>query len=443
MWKILVFLLWIPGLLFAQGPNRFTSTIRPSPVVNAGQDLYLPPGQTSIQAMATSDDPGPGQTYSYGWTGPNGFSSPILRPSLTDLGTYTIQATNSYGCSASDQLLLRAVNPLDTFWTVYPLPSLCFGADSIILDNYVSHPYMNGSSFSGPGVVGRILYPTVAGINNTVNWIVGQKTISDPQTTYPSPNVSVYQDTVVRCPGATATLGAIGVADVYSWSTVTDPQTVLNSTPYYLITINQPVDYLLTAGLTYNDKTCYVKDTVSTMPMSAAFTYQQDTSQGTYGTIYPSEFHFHAVHTAPGYLWNFGDIYVTGGGTSSLRNPPYNYSQWGEYRVILKVLGCASVLSDTMTVTVNHLVVTGVEDNIKDQEIKLYPNPAVDYIYLSFGETIVSHINVFDMSGRMLSNTLINSTNYRMDVSSYRSGTYIVKIFDKKGNSTTAKFMKQ
>lgn len=432
-----IWLIIILMMVSTFGLAQQTITVRSLPVIGAGPDLILPPGQDSIQSMVVTDDPGPGQTYSYDWTGPNGYSSTVIQPWLSDLGTYTIQATNIYGCSSSDQLLLRAANPTDTIWLVSNLPSMCQG-DSIILDNYLTYP--SEGILEGQGVVNRICYANSVGTFD-INWIMGIDTVNTSVTIYGNPEVQVNRDTVFHCQGQSVWLSAVGIADSYTWSLLGDTN-ILSNEQYYSVIVNNPQQYLLTAGVNHSDKTCFIRDTTTTLPISANFTYVQDTGQGTYGPIFGSEVNFIPDYKGgSSYEWDFGNI--LGGATSTEVLPTYNYPYTGYYTVTLNIVTFCGSFNSSQVVRINHIVTTGIDDNIRDQEILLYPNPAVDYIYLEFGEARVSTIQVFDISGRMVSMENVDGFNYRMDVSSYRQGTYIVKLFDENGSSVTAKFIKQ
>ena len=100
------------------------------------------------------------------------------------------------------------------------------------------------------------------------------------------------------------------------------------------------------------------------------------------------------------------------------------------------------VSTASKVVRVNYLI-TGIDTPMKESEIQLYPNPAVDFIYLQFGENRVVRIQIFDLTGKLVSNIQLNDSSYRLDVSSYRSGSYILKAVDERGSSVTAKFIKQ
>lgn len=420
------------------GLAQQTITVNSLPVVNiVEQTISLPPGQDSIQPTVVTDDPG---NYTYQWSGPIGFTSSVIEPWLSVLGTYTLTATNSYGCSSTDQLLLRASNPTDTVWIQYPLPPMCQGEDSIALDFYVNYP--GEGIFEGEGIVDRYFYPNTAG-TFVLSWIMDDDTINVPITVYGAPDVYIDRDTVFRCQGQSAWLSAVGSADTYSWSYLGDT-TVLSTDQYYSVMINSPTTYSLTAGIDYNDKVCYTIDTVSTLPISASFSYEQTVIDTTYGTLYGSYVHFNPDYKlGTSYTWDFGNHYV-GGATSSQVSPTYNYNPFnGYFTVTLTMESMCGETTSSQVVRVNYLETVGIEDNIQIEEIELYPNPATDYIYLQFGEDNVSRIQIFNLSGQVVSTELVQGYNHTLNVYSYPQGTYIVKIYGKNGGVLSTKFIKR
>ena len=59
-------------------------------------------------------------------------------------------------------------------------------------------------------------------------------------------------------------------------------------------------------------------------------------------------------------------------------------------------------------------------------KIGLYPNPATETIRLSMLQPNAL-VTIFDMNGRMIGRTIYNN-NQAIDVSQFKSGTYIVRI---------------
>lgn len=67
-----------------------------------------------------------------------------------------------------------------------------------------------------------------------------------------------------------------------------------------------------------------------------------------------------------------------------------------------------------------------------DTSIKLYPNPASDFINISC-DTSVNQVELFDIQGRLLQTTFENKKEVRLNVSSKAKGIYFVRITTEKG----------
>ncbi len=83
-------------------------------------------------------------------------------------------------------------------------------------------------------------------------------------------------------------------------------------------------------------------------------------------------------------------------------------------------------------------VLNGIWDNVKENlatdNIKVYPNPVSDRLYIE-AETEVEEVVVYDIYGRQQDNkTTRQQGNVAVDVSSLKSGIYFVKINTEKGN---------
>lgn len=424
-WLLILFM-----MISTFGLAQQTITVRPLPAFNAGPNLYMGSGQTYVIPTVTGSP-----TDSYYWQGPNGFTSTLMQPQLSSLGTYTCTATNAYGCFTTDD-----VDVLASLWLQNPLPSLCIG-DTLLLDLYIPDP--GTGTFTGTGVANRMFVATSSG-NFDITYTSGTETAIATANVYAGPNVYVSRDTAFNCFGNNVSLQAIGYANTFAWSYLSDPGTSLATTANYSVVVDTLTRYLLTAGMTYTNKTCYIRDTVVVVPIEASFTYVQDTGQGPYGQMFGSNVKFAPDYKAAySYSWNFGNNYVPGGGTSTEISPTYNYNPYyGYFTVTLRMNSFCGVSTVSKVVRVNYLI-TGIDTPMKESEIQLYPNPAVDFIYLQFGENRVVRIQIFDLTGKLVSNIQLNDSSYRLDVSSYRSGSYILKAVDERGSSVTAKFIKQ
>ena len=83
---------------------------------------------------------------------------------------------------------------------------------------------------------------------------------------------------------------------------------------------------------------------------------------------------------------------------------------------------------DTVTVT----YVTGISTIANNMVVKIYPDPAYDYLNLSWSAKPDAEITITDLSGKvMMSVTAGSSTLSTLDIHALASGIYIVSIADK------------
>ena len=76
------------------------------------------------------------------------------------------------------------------------------------------------------------------------------------------------------------------------------------------------------------------------------------------------------------------------------------------------------------------LTITAVSELlIPGLEIKVFPNPTQDFITVHFSEYIEgSRYFLYDFTGKLLENKLINSADMEIDMKKYASGQYILKL---------------
>jgi len=132
------------------------------------------------------------------------------------------------------------------------------------------------------------------------------------------------------------------------------------------------------------------------------------------------------------YSWNFGD-----GNTSLLQNPTNTYTTTGNYTVELTTYSTDTCFSSTTTQTVN-VTITGIENRSNSTEIKIYPNPANNYIEI---ETTLqySSIKIIDLTGKTIKQTTLKT---KIDVSNLTNGIYFIQIIGKR-NTIMQKFVKK
>jgi hypothetical protein len=79
------------------------------------------------------------------------------------------------------------------------------------------------------------------------------------------------------------------------------------------------------------------------------------------------------------------------------------------------------------------------ETSVFDSKVKVYPNPATDYVDIDLGSTSeMITLRLFDAMGRMVAETAYSEEKkIRLDVSAKASGVYYLKISN--GTATTTK----
>ncbi len=91
-----------------------------------------------------------------------------------------------------------------------------------------------------------------------------------------------------------------------------------------------------------------------------------------------------------------------------------------------------------------HLIVTGGSTGIHeiDSDVKVYPNPAKNTLFIEFMETSSGQISIFDALGRQIYSKKFNSSKLRLNTASLAQGVYTLKI-KLPGRNIETKFIKQ
>lgn len=158
----------------------------------------------------------------YAWTGPNGFTSTLQNPSITNVtaaaaGTYTATYTNGYGCSAQASTSALVVNTRPTA-SITGTNTICNGASTNVTINVTgtgpfSGTLSNGATFSGAGPTFTITVSpsttttyTVATLSDALCTAqAGDLTGSAVVTVNARPTAAISGSTTI-CAGSSATL---------------------------------------------------------------------------------------------------------------------------------------------------------------------------------------------------------------------------------------------
>ena len=177
-----------------------------------------------------------GATYS--WTGPNGFTSTLQNPTITNAtaaatGTYTVTATTASGCTATSNVN-ATVNALPVMNPITGTTSICLGSTATLSNATASGVWSSATTSvatinSSTGVV----TPVAAG-TSVIKYVVTnasgcKDSVSTTVTINTNPTVNALTGTQTVCPNATTTFSSTTTGGVYS-SSNTSIATVNSST---------------------------------------------------------------------------------------------------------------------------------------------------------------------------------------------------------------------
>ncbi|CAN5235190.1 hypothetical protein BH09BAC5_BH09BAC5_19020 [soil metagenome] len=74
-----------------------------------------------------------------------------------------------------------------------------------------------------------------------------------------------------------------------------------------------------------------------------------------------------------------------------------------------------------------------VTEIISNLQITSFPNPANDVVNINAQNLKMEHISLFDLLGNKLSDAIVNSNSYQMDVSDLQPGVYFAQIYTLQG----------
>ncbi len=118
------------------------------------------------------------------------------------------------------------------------------------------------------------------------------------------------------------------------------------------------------------------------------------------------DFFSEKVSPALRHFWYFDD-----GSCSEKISPAHEYYNQGEYEVS-HIVESDCYLSDTAIMTIN--LISGLEDELSADDIKIYPNPNDGKFRIEFGNEIPNEIRIFDVLGRDV--YLCKNKFYHLDI---------------------------
>ena len=125
---------------------------------------------------------------------------------------------------------------------------------------------------------------------------------------------------------------------------------------------------------------------------------------------------------ATNWLWNFGD-----GNTNTTQNPSHTYATSGTYFVSLYIQNDINSWD-----TINNSITVGTQSKINsnkiNNDIKIYPNPTSNFVFIESNNQNIESIEVIDFTGK----TILSTTNNKIDFIDYKKGIYFIKVITNK-----------
>ncbi|MGC9330388.1 MAG: M14 family zinc carboxypeptidase [Bacteroidales bacterium] len=133
------------------------------------------------------------------------------------------------------------------------------------------------------------------------------------------------------------------------------------------------------------------------------------------------------------YLWDFGD-----GQNSTAVSPQHVYDAPGDYTVELSAINdCGSNVYSTL-ITIEE---TGFNEYVLEK-IKLFPNPANNFVILELEKSwLKSEFTIINMNGQIVFSEVISKPITSIDLSTLKTGMYVVHIFNNKINKEIKLFI--
>ncbi|MBU1720604.1 MAG: PKD domain-containing protein [Bacteroidetes bacterium] len=379
--------------------DSVTVTVAPVPTVNLPPDTTACYSDPIVLSVGVADH--------YLWSTSDTTQSITLYP--TDTIVIGVWVYNSYGCSASDQIIIN-IRP-------YSVPDISPSGKTVFCDGEpVDVTLTAESGFSdytwSDNTNAQSLHVTVAGgyyvvatdvngcnIHSDTIMIIGQPPFS--------PHVISMSGSSYLCEDESVFLTVDSTFFAHYWNTG-------STTP--LILANEEGEYYVTVW--DNNGCAGFSDTLFLMVVEgplAYFGYQMGDSM--LYNFFDQSLYSDSVH------WSFGD-----GEQSTELEPQHQYSDTGYYNVTIVVTNNCG--TDSITQVVHVVDNTGIGEFAEVKRFILYPNPARQKVYLEYALSTEAEATVYleNLFGsRIISRTIKgNGGRIELDVSTLPAGPYIV-----------------
>ena len=283
------------------------------------------------------------------------------------------------------------------------------------------------SSYSGSGKY--VILGVPAGINEACEYWIDDLVI-DYDTCYSPTNLTANNIT-----DNTADVSWTIVGNEATWvleyKAISDVNytSVTCSVPYQQLTSLIPqtqYEVRVKAICNIGNESDYISANFTT-DSAQVITYTITASAGDNGTISPS-----------------GTINIPQGGNQTFAISPDN--GYNIQDVLVDNVSQGDTSSYTFSnVQENHTIsvsfIAGIEDNILETDVLIFPNPANNVLNIKSGQPF-ERVKITNLLGQVLYNAKITKSDFSIDISSYNSGIYFIRLEGKQG-MVAKKFVKK
>jgi len=387
--------------------------IRPLPFIYAGLDQIICQGQSVTLGVAQ-----PPSNTIYSWIGPSiisgqNTSTVLVNPSATSTYTLNVYEITKGGCSATDQVVVNVVNPLNNFNITSTTPDLCSGSTTL------SAPNVSGAHYLwSPG------NQNTSSINVSPNSVTTYSCTMSNLCSSVSSSISVSP--VFELTGVfNALVGGLFVSPsqptiIYDNTQNAGFQPAYNAIEYQLRVwdrwghmIYDYTNYDINNGFWNGEIQWDGKASIST--------------NYSWWDIWWN-----------GYLNSYAGQYVPQGAyVLQLRLRNCNYNHWViPAQTVTVVGGVVNKITDTTT------VISDVDLNSdSDFKYSIYPNPTSGSFNIEFETESAINIEIMDYMGKIILKEKVTGDRITLDISNQPSGVYLVKIISN-GNIKVERIIK-
>ncbi len=337
----------------------------------------------------------------YNWM-PGSLSGSSVSVSPASTQTYTVTGTNGSGCSNTATLSITVL-PRPNVAATASQNTLCSG-NATTLSGTGANTYtwlpglLTGSSVTTVPASTTTYTVTGAGSNGCSN------TATVTITVNATPVVSVTPSAVALCGSSPVTLNANGVI-TYTWMPGTLSGSGVSVIPASTTT------YTLT-GIAANGcaDSANVTITVNAIPVVSLTALNPDSL-----CIGDSPIQLSATPAGGTFNGNgvSGSVFTPAAAGPGVHTIVYSYTDGNN---------CAA--SDTTIASVD--ICTGIE-NAVSSDVRVYPNPFSDVLHVE-APFIIGHVEVFDMSGKIIRSENVNSSKTALETTTLPAGLYFVRV---------------